>query len=117
MKRTAARKARDKADDLFAELIRSRGYCQRCGKTERLQCAHIITRIHAPTRCLPQNAWCLCAGCHMRLHQYADEHMALVEQTIGMDAYWEMKHLAETALHVWRESDWLDVIASLKAAA
>ena len=60
---------RDKRDALFSELVRERANwtCEGCGKaSERrfLQCAHIFGRRHRTTRFSPQNALCLCFGCH-----------------------------------------------------
>ena len=54
-----------KLDKYFSILVRSVGKCERCGKTEKLQCAHIYSRRHKNIRWDFQNAFCLCAGCHM----------------------------------------------------
>ncbi|MGE5626469.1 MAG: hypothetical protein ACM3UK_00075 [Actinomycetes bacterium] len=54
-----------KADILFSQHIRSLGYCEKCGKTSNLQCAHIISRSVIHLRYEPKNALCLCAGCHL----------------------------------------------------
>lgn len=84
--------AKAKATRLHSELVRSRGRCERCGRTDKaLQCAHIIGRRYSATRTDERNAWALCAGCHMRLTEHPDEHMQFVAQTIGMDAFHEMK--------------------------
>lgn len=98
-----------KATRLHSILVRSRGACERCGKageirTESvpglgalvvpiggLQCAHIIGRRYSATRTDERNAWALCAGCHMRLGEHPDEHMHLAAQTIGLEAFDELK--------------------------
>ena len=54
-----------KADILFSLLIRSRGSCEMCGKTQNLQCAHVYSRSNLHLRYDPKNALCLCSGCHM----------------------------------------------------
>lgn len=62
----------DPNDKLYSQIIRSlaRGRCRRCQVTvgfQRLQCAHIMGRVHKRTRFLiePQyNAVALCASCH-----------------------------------------------------
>lgn len=61
----------DKLDILFADYIRSRGYCERCGAVARegsghgLQCAHVYSRKNMTLRWDPNNALCLCTGCHI----------------------------------------------------
>lgn len=84
--------AKGRATKLHAELVRARGACERCGSTSKaLQCAHIIGRRYSATRTDETNAWALCAGCHMRLGEHPDEHMAFVGQTIGMERFDELK--------------------------
>lgn len=54
-------------DDKFSRLIRSRdGACRKCGTTEHLQCAHIVSRTYLRTRHDPENAIALCRSCHVR---------------------------------------------------
>jgi len=86
--------ARGKATRLHSLVVRSRGFCERCGGTNTLQAAHIIPRRYAATRTDETNAWCLCAGCHRRLTEWAEDHMALVDATIGRAAYDELKRRA-----------------------
>ena len=65
----ATRKTLKKAcDKLFSELVRSRGACERCGKTTSLQTSHIISRTYMGTRFDPDNANALCGGCHLWWH-------------------------------------------------
>jgi len=63
---------RDKKDAVFSDLIRLRvNYtCENCGhceggKSQAIQCAHIISRKYKLVRYHPDNAFCLCASCHM----------------------------------------------------
>lgn len=57
---------KQKADGLFSQYVRRRdGCCLRCGKTESLQCAHIIGRRNHRLRYDPQNAITLCYACHI----------------------------------------------------
>lgn len=94
MKRsTYGRGPKGKATRLHSLVVRSRGRCERCGErnADKLQAAHIISRRFAATRTDERNAWCLCARCHMSLTEHPDEHMALVVQTIGMEAFDELK--------------------------
>lgn len=54
-----------KATRLHALITRDFGRCMKCGATEALQCAHIISRKYSWTRTDLDNAFCLCASCHM----------------------------------------------------
>ena len=108
-----------KATKLHAELVRSRGVCERCGlRGVAFQCAHIVPRRYNATRVDPTNAWCLCAGCHLRTTEWASEHMALVEATIGLDAYDRLRRRAHEGVKAndtyWRE--WISRLEQEMAA-
>lgn len=87
-----------KATKLHSQVVRQRGRCERCGSTSNLQCAHLIGRRYNATRTDTRNAWCLCATCHFRLTDHPDEHMTFVADTIGLDAFFEMKQRAEAGV-------------------
>lgn len=54
-----------KADKLFSLLIREKGYCDWCGKSDgKLDCAHIVPRGNKTLRWNPINALPLCYRCH-----------------------------------------------------
>lgn len=86
-----------KATRLHSLIVRSRGACELCGESDytRLQAAHIISRRYTATRTDLLNAWCLCVRCHRRTEEHADEFMALVEVTIGLVEFYELKRRAE----------------------
>lgn len=106
---------RGKATRLHSLVVRARGRCERCGGTNSLQAAHIIPRRYAATRCDPANAWCLCAACHRRTTEWASEHMAFVEQTIGIDRFEELRLRAEAGVKAndafWQ--GWIDVLTEM----
>lgn len=87
-----------KAEVLHSRIVRSRLHCERCGKggttIAEFQCAHIVRRWYAATRCLEENGWCLCATCHHTVDEWRREHEALVAKTIGPDRYDELCLLA-----------------------
>jgi hypothetical protein len=56
---------KNKLDKEISKLVRSRGYCVKCHRTENLQCCHIISRSHMATRWLLDNLLCLCPNCHI----------------------------------------------------
>lgn len=116
----AARGAKAKADRLFSQLIRLRGKCERCGRTDGpFDTAHVIGRRFSATRSWETNAWCLCRTCHWTVDNYADEKMSLVARTIGMDAYAGLRDRAESIKG--QRFDWPAEVerlqALLKAAA
>lgn len=57
-----------KLDDLLSKKIRSIERCERCGKKDYLQCAHIISRKNRTLRWDMDNTLALCAGCHFWAH-------------------------------------------------
>jgi len=61
MKKTNLKK---KIDKLYSEIIRSKGYCERCGKSGPLNAHHVIGRRNLATRWDLRNGICLCVGCH-----------------------------------------------------
>lgn len=87
-----------KATRLHSLVVRARGRCERCGRAENLQAAHIVPRRYNATRTDETNAWALCAGCHLRTTEWASEHMALVERTIGLERFEELRLRAEAGV-------------------
>jgi len=79
-----------KMDKLFAEKVREMGFCQRCGKTSNLQCAHIYSRKNLSIRWDFENAVCLCAGCHLFW-----AHQEPVEFTNWVRDFKALKYLEE----------------------
>lgn len=101
--------AKKRCDVLFSRLIRSRGACANCGTGFKLQCAHIVSRRYANTRCVPENALCLCAGCHMHFTNWPLEFAAYMELN-HPGRYDAMRELALSGAKV----DWEIVEAELK---
>lgn len=114
-KKTDTRKLKDEADRLCGQLVRSRGACARCGKTQNLQWAHIIRRNYAATRTDETGAWCLCASCHWLTEKEADEFMLLVEQTIGLEHFYVLKARAKAGVKT-SASFWASEVDRLKTA-
>jgi 5-methylcytosine-specific restriction endonuclease McrA len=98
---------RGKATRLHSLVVRSRGRCERCGSANGLQAAHIIPRRYAATRTDENNAWCLCAGCHMRLTEWSEDHMAFVDLTLGRPAYDALKQKALDPSFKPKDTFWL----------
>ncbi len=91
--KTKTKTAKSKADDLFSQLIRSLGYCERCGKTNvRLETSHWISRRYAWTRTYEANAFCFCHNCHQWWHDYPTDSGKWAVEKRGQDV-WE--HIRE----------------------
>ena len=98
------------ADILFSRIVRRRdGMCVRCGRTENLQCAHIISRSYRSIRCDVDNAVALCRGCHVFFTHRPLEWQEWVE------AMWPGRWgvLRERAL-AYERVDWKGRVAELK---
>lgn len=87
---------RKKCDVLHGKIIRSLGYCQRCGKTQNLQRAHIFSRGYRTIEFDDRNTLCLDVGCHHWGHMHPIEWEAFCRQTIGDAAYEDLRRLALT---------------------
>lgn len=105
--------AKAKATKLHSLIVRSVGRCERCNSTLNLQCAHIIRRTYSATRTDETNGWCLCAKCHFRLDNAADEFMCFVVATIGMDEFDRLKRKALDG--VGKKFDWEAELERLRA--
>jgi hypothetical protein len=111
---TYGKGARGRATRLHSLLVRSRGQCEACGGTNSLQCAHIIGRRYAATRADERNAFCLCAGCHMRFTEHPDEWLDFIDSTIGRPEYDRLKAKAQTVTKT-NDAFWLAECARLSA--
>lgn len=86
-----------RADMLFSRLIRSRGVCERCGQMAT-DAAHIVRRGWSATRCVEDNAWALCRSCHRATEEDPKEFVTLVQATIGIVRYDELRRRAQAGL-------------------
>lgn len=90
--------AKGKATKLHAEIIRSKGYCENCGKSAaeaQIQCAHIVSRRYGATRTLLCNAYALCASCHFYFGQWPREFSRFISDTFAGEIYDQLKQYAE----------------------
>jgi 5-methylcytosine-specific restriction endonuclease McrA len=97
-----------KATRLHSLVVRARCICAMCGEQEyaTLQCAHVIPRRFSATRTDVNAAWCLCWKCHRRTTDHPDDHMKLVDATIGREEFDRLKAKAlggvRTSESFWR---------------
>lgn len=114
-RRTKQTTAKAAADRLFSQIVRSKGYCEHCGKSSgvQLQCAHWISRTYSNTRTDFDNAFCLCATCH---RYFTNDPMAWSLWTFnqrGRDTYDRLREAANEKSKVW----WPDELARLREIA
>jgi 5-methylcytosine-specific restriction endonuclease McrA len=65
MRKPSRTTLKNKLDKICSLIVRGRGICQRCGKRENLQTAHIFGRTYLNTRWDLDNLLCLCPDCHI----------------------------------------------------
>lgn len=83
-----------KCDALFSKIVRREGVCEICGRTENIQCCHIISRTYSNTRLVEANAFAGCAKCHLHTHKWPVDMYDFISSHIGMVAYDKLKELA-----------------------
>jgi hypothetical protein len=111
----AAKGDRGLADILMSRIVRSRETCQRCGGVGT-DTAHIVKRRYSATRCVEDNAWCLCRACHGHTEEFPHEFMALVDHTIGRRRYDQLVHMALLGIGTWNSKlFWANEVTRLKA--
>jgi hypothetical protein len=112
-KANAGRAAKGRATTMHSKIIRLRARrCENCGTLDRLQCAHIVGRIYSHTRTDLDNAFCLCARCHMRFTDRPVEWVDFIDRKIGRAEYERLRHKAEAGVGV--KFDWVAEAARLK---
>lgn len=106
-----------RATRLHSLIVRARGACERCGSTEGLQCAHIVSRRYAATRTDLDNAWCLCARDHWALTADPFAHVTFAIQTRGEDGYAALRNKALAGIQGSSRLFWQAEVARLRAVA
>jgi 5-methylcytosine-specific restriction endonuclease McrA len=72
-KMTERKKLVKRLDEVTREIVLKRDkFCVTCGKTENLQCGHLITRARYGVRWDLMNCNAQCSGCNLR-HEYQPE--------------------------------------------
>lgn len=111
---------RGKATRLHAQVVRQRGVCENDtgngpGHSPKLECAHIISRRYAATRCDPANAFCLCSACHRHFTAWPLEFHTFVIGKIGANGYDDLRAAAmsspKTNDAFWQ--GWIDVLTPM----
>lgn len=104
----------NKLDEIFAKVVRKRGYCERCGKTMNLNCSHIHSRTKMSVRWDLKNAFCLDAGCHLYWwHMHPIEAAEFARLKLGDYEYTALLHRANTPKR-WTNEEMGELYWSLK---
>ena len=104
---------RNKLDKVFSLIIREYGSCEKCGKRDGLQCAHIFSRSNLAVRWDTDNAWCLCAGCHLYwAHKNPVEFTEWTKNRMGEEKYQALRVKANT-IKKWTDIELSQLYISL----
>lgn len=112
-KRMAQSTAKNLSDALFSKIVRNIGYCERCGRTGRLECSHWIGRTASNTRTDFDNAFSMCHACHRWWHADATRASAWAIGMRGQEIYDQLREAANQPSKV----DWVDELARLREIA
>ena len=78
----------DPLDKLFSRYIKLRDkYCQRCGRSNSLQTAHLIGRRNHAVRYDPDNACLLCFYDHQYFHENPLELVEFFKARLGEEGF------------------------------
>lgn len=110
-RRKTAKRPAYTCDIIFSRLVRRPGYCEICGSTEVVQCAHGFSRRYRAIRWDFRNAFCLCRKCHMHYTHRPIEWDNWLMDRWGEDLYNELRTLALRG----GKTDFPKLLASLRA--
>lgn len=104
-----------KADWLFSRIVRSRGRCEYpgCDSTGPFDTAHLIGRRYSATRCHEENAISACRTHHQLIDAWWDEKKKVIEATIGIERYEELKIIAQAGPPPPQRTFWPGEVARL----
>jgi hypothetical protein len=102
-----------KLDKLVSEIVRGRGYCAWCKKTEGLECCHIFSRRYRSTRWDMDNLICLCHSHHFYSHSNPVLFAEFVRDYLGKNKYIALKQKARM-IKKWTLIDLQALYESLK---
>ena len=88
-------------DKEISRIVRTKGYCIKCGKIDNLQTAHIISRSNRTVRWDLKNVLCLCAGDHINFaHKNPLLYAEFIKEYLGDDEYEQLK-IRATKIKKW----------------
>jgi hypothetical protein len=110
--------AKREADRLCRLVVLDRDdyTCQRCGVTEAIQWAHVLTRSELSIRWNPMNSLALCAKCHVYMTHRPVEWMEWVDENRDF-TFNSLRRLRRESLARGDKPDYAEIIASLRSQA
>lgn len=89
-----------KLDKLCSEIVRARGGCEICFKTEHLQCAHIYPRTIMSLRWDMDNLLCLCYRCHFHFaHKHPLAFTEFIKKHFGTKHIKSLEKKSQKLIH------------------
>jgi len=87
-----------KLDKECSRIVRGRGFCAMCNteEYEKLQCAHIYSRVYRSVRWDLDNLLALCASCHFNSHRNPLNFSDFVKTHLGQPLCQSLKIRANT---------------------
>ena len=108
--------AKREADRIFSLIVRSLGYCEKCGRENgevQLQCSHWISRRYSNTRTDFDNAFSMCAACHRWWHNFPTDASDWAIEKRGRETYERIREAANQTSKI----DWLEELERLREIA
>ena len=102
MKKPTPKKIGTKLDKVCSEIIRTQGYCSKCGADyyAHLDCAHFFSRSYHNTRWDLLNMVCLCDTCHFWAHKNPLLFAEWAKEYLGELRYQQLK-ISHQAIRKW----------------
>lgn len=115
-KKRTARTIRLSCDKLWSQLVRSQGFCEKCGRSDGvLHAHHVYGRTDYRLRFEPRNGCCLCYRCHRWAEGFPLEFAYWFELSRFADAEWLLIQRAKGPLRR-TTADYLRLEAELAEA-
>jgi hypothetical protein len=105
-----------KLDHICSEIVRSRGKCAKCSKTDyaHLQTAHIFSRKYRSIRWdIELNLLCLCDSCHFWAHANPILFTEFVREYLGEVRYVMLKVRAQS-IKKWTIEEMQELLETLE---
>ena len=113
MKKPTKRSLTRKLDKICSDIVRKRGYCAWCKKTEGLECCHIFSRRYRSIRWDFDNLVCLCHSHHFYSHSNPILFTEFIKEYLGENRYEQLK-LRAKMIKKWTIEQMAELLKILK---
>lgn len=115
MRKPSRKTLTNKLDFTWSRLIRSKGFCERCGRTNcKLDAAHIVGRQNRRLRWDVRNGWCACFLCHRWNHDHPLEFAAWILEHRPDDVDYLLR--VKNDVTNYSTADYIEKLAALEAS-